>query len=178
MTTRRLFDFSGVPRRTRSLVLACMLFWSILSYLFFKNFVVESTHIVGSSMEPTLKHGERYLVDRWTYRFRAPKRGEIVALRLPGEDYLSVKRIIALPNERLQLRTGDVHMNGKALPEPYLERDGFTYPNGLSSSTYEVAPHCYFVLGDNRQMSVDSRDFGAAHRDWIIGRLTWKIPGL
>ena len=153
------------------MVLACMLFWSVISYECVSRFVCGTTQVVGRSMMPTLTDGERHLVDRLAYRFRLPHRGEIVAIRLPEDDFSSVKRIIALPGERIQIKDNAVYVQGRRLDEPYLAAGVRTLAGCLSDGAYEVGPSCYFVLGDNRDVSADSRYFGAVRRDCIIGRL-------
>jgi signal peptidase I len=168
---RRLFDFRNVPRRTQTLILACLLFWSILSYLFISRFGVIGGEVSGDSMAPTLADGDRFVINRVIYRVRAPRSGEIVALRLPEEEDLTVKRVIALPSDWVRIVNGRVFLNGKLVPEPYLDPDVATYGNRLSTNIFEVADGCYFVLGDNRGASDDSRSFGAVPRRWIVGRV-------
>ena len=97
--------------------------------------------------------------------------GEIVALRLPGEDDLSVKRVIALPRDVVRIKRGVVFVNGKLQPEPYLLSNVITGCGNLGNASYVVAADCYFVLGDNRAVSADSRAFGAVKRGWIVGRV-------
>ena len=171
---RRLFDFRSVPRPARALILANMLFWSVISYLLISHFALEASEVVGPSMQPTLQDGDRYIINRWIYRWRDPRSGEIVALRMPGEDDLSVKRVVALPGDLVQFKRGDVLVNGKPLKERYLAAGVSTYGQGLSDKAFKVADGCYFVLGDNRPASEDSRVFGAIHRDWIVGRIGVK----
>lgn len=168
---RRLFDYSAVPRRKRALILALMLFGSVLAYLFVSHFVFKGGVVDGVSMEPTLHDGDRYVINRVLYHLRDPRAGEIVALRLPGDDDLSVKRVIALPRDAIQIRAGAVHVNGRPVNEPYLSPGTVTGGEALGDAAYKVADGCYFVLGDNRGASADSRRFGAVKRAWIMGRV-------
>ena len=172
--SRRWFNFKAEPRRRRALILACILFWSIISYLLISHYAVGAGEVVGISMRPTLEDGERYLINRWIFRLRDPLPGEIVALHVYQEQGLSVKRVIALPEELVKIGEGSVYVNGKKLREPYLGPAVRTLGNGMSEKTYKVAEDCYFVLGDNRSESEDSRIFGAVPRSWIGGRV--EVP--
>ena len=172
MYKRKFVDLKYHPReRRRALILACLLFWSIISYLVISHYVLGGTEVVGDSMLPTLHNGDRYVIERFAYLLRQPARGEIVALQVPRWDDLTVKRIIAYPSEYVQFRHGQVLVNGQALPEPYLPHGTLTRAGDLSTNVYMVEPGCYFVLGDNRSNSCDSRFFGAVRRDWIVGRI-------
>jgi signal peptidase I len=168
---RRYFDYRGVPRPQRALILACMMFWSVLAYMLINQFVVSSAAVTGLSMEPTLANGERFVVNRIGPRLIGIQRGEIVAVKLPGDTSLSVKRVIGLPLERVQVVGGRVYVQGRALIEPYLVPGIRTESGNLGPHLFEVAPDCYFMLGDNREKSFDSRFFGAVHKSDIVGRL-------
>lgn len=172
MTRRRLFDYRRVPRRERTLILAAMLFWSVLATLFIRHFVFESTEVVGVSMSPTLQPGKRLLINRTALLFRSPKRGEIVAFTTPGDPDCSVKRVMALPGESIQIKGGRVLVNGRALDEPYLAPEIRTGPGAIGTNIYVVAPDCYFVLGDNRARSADSRAFGAIGAHDLVGTIS------
>jgi signal peptidase I len=148
-----------------------MLFWSLLSYLFFSHWVFGLAEVEGVSMEPTLHDGGRFFINRFIYRFRDPRPGEIVALRFPGEKDLSVKRVIALPRDTVQIRDGKVRVNGMATAEPYLAPGTVTDGGGLGHNAYVVDEGCFFVLGDNRAWSADSRRFGGIKRSWIDGKV-------
>lgn len=165
------FDFSGTSRRAQTLILACILFWSVLAYLGVTRFVFLPVEVSGVSMSPTLLNGERRLVHRWMYRLREPRRGDIVAIDLPSYDDLSVKRIVARPYEKVQIKNHRVYVNEEVLDEPYLSSQVPTWSGPLRNRAFRIAPDCYFVLGDNRPDSIDSRTFGAVHRRTIIGPL-------
>ena len=138
--------------------------------LVIRLFVVEPFRVDGPSMEPTLFTGERLLVDKVSYRLHLPRRGDIVVFRNPRnarEDY--IKRVVALPGDKVEMRLGKLYINDQPVPEPYVFRDGI--------STYgpEVIPPGYcFVLGDNRANSRDSRFFGPIPLQLIKGR-AWVI---
>jgi signal peptidase I len=155
-----------------------------------KAWVVNPYRIPSSSMEPTLhcahapsepgceaRFSDRVLANRFIYRFRAPKRGEIVVFKTPpeakikcGEGGTFVKRIIGLPRETVQIRlirgAGYVYIDGKKLDEPYIQRDRRDIG---PAKTYHVPADSYFMMGDNRAQSCDSRQWGSVPRKNLIG---------
>lgn len=163
--------WGGHPERRQSVILVCLLLWSVVSFLLVSHFLFRAAEVEGDSMQPTLESGERMLIDRVAYRWHLPCPGDVVAIQLPGED-LVVKRVIGCPGDVVRLPAGRVSVNGRVLQEPYLSRDTRTEPGRLTTQPYAVQPECYFVLGDNRGVSVDSRFFGAVRREWIVGRVT------
>lgn len=166
---RRLFAYSHVPRKQRTLILAAMLFWSILSYQLISRWVIVGMEVDGLSMFPTLADGENLVIHRWKLHYRAPRRGDVVAIRIPAFPSMSVKRVVGLPGEHVRVREGKVFINGTALDEAYVNPFGWWDGGVLGTREFVIAPACYFVLGDNRSVSVDSRSFGAIHRDCIAG---------
>jgi len=136
-------------------------------------FVLTALVVRGTSMEPNYKDGEILLVDKIGYRFQDPSRGEVVAMFFPGEtEKRFIKRIIGLPGELVQIRSGRVLINGQLLEESYLEAQGLTAPE----LDRQLQADEYFVLGDNRLASSDSRAWGSVPRSFIIGRIT-SDPG-
>ncbi len=127
--------------------------------------------VEGNSMLPTLQDGERYLINRMVYRFRDPKPGDIVKITMPGSGDFSVKRIIASPGDVVQIKEGHVFVNGRVSLESYLSKGVSTEGKSLGVKVYRVSGDSYFVLGDNRSLSIDSRMFGAVRRDRLVGRL-------
>lgn len=168
---RRLFDFRPFSREQRLVILALMVFGSVLAYLGISRLVFRPGEVVGDSMTPTLHDGEQYFINLLVYRLRAPEPGDIVALRLPGEETLSVKRVVALPGDVVQIKDGAVFVNGRRLAEDYLPPRTMTDGGALGAAPYRVAEGCYFVLGDNRTHSADSRSFGAVERRALVGRV-------
>lgn len=172
---RRLFDYRSVPRATRARILAAMLFGSVLSYLLIERFVLGVGQVEGTSMVPTLLDGDRYVVSRLTYRFRDPKPGDLVEIRMKEHEDHVVKRIIALPGDILHIQDGKVYVNGAGRDEAYLPPGSKTDGKALGVRSFKVSDDAYFVLGDNRQVSVDSRQFGAVKRDALIGCLWFRL---
>jgi len=140
----------------------------IIRYFVFQPFVVE-----GSSMEPDFRSGEYLLIEKLGYRFKEPARGDVVVFHYPLNQKVNyIKRIIALPGERLTIRDGQVLVDGRLLRESYLAPEEKTYLNRDPERPYEIVltTNQYFVLGDNRDHSSDSRDWGPLERRHIIGR--------
>jgi len=149
----------------------CVAAMSVLAYFLFSRFVVSAVVIQGRSMQPTLKDGERYYLDRMRYLFAEPKRGDVVVLRDPGHNDFAVKRIVGGPDDWVNLRNGNVYLNGKRLTEPYLpEGVRTTVPDAQEKWTL-LGPNQYYVLGDNRANSQDSRFYGVIKRPNILGVL-------
>ncbi|MDI9485786.1 MAG: signal peptidase I [Bacillota bacterium] len=136
-------------------------------------FVAQSFLVEGSSMEPSLYHGQRLLVEKVSYRFREPIRGEVVVFRYPGDQRRKfIKRIIGLPGDEIAIKNGLLYINGLRLDEDYI--NGPTYGT-YSAPTFGpvlVPEGHYFVLGDNRRNSDDSRypDVGFVPRKNLVGR--------
>lgn len=149
----------------QSLAVAALAF---ASYFFFSHFVLQSVQVVGLSMAPTLRDSERYLMNRWMYYVRAPQREDVVVIRDPVDNGYSVKRIIATAGESVFLKNGHVFVNGRKLEESYLVPGTSTFPY-LDDSTVLCGKDQFYVLGDNRRNSADSRVYGAIPRENIIG---------
>lgn len=129
-------------------------------------FLAQATQVLGQSMEPNLHTAQRLVVEKVTYRFHGPRRGDIVVIDLPeaGPELL-IKRVIALPGETISSQGGQVVINGEQLDEPYLTSTG-----GKDIAPLVVPPLHIFVMGDNRRFSNDSRNFGPVPIENIIGR--------
>lgn len=139
-------------------------------------FVGERTKITGSSMEPVLSDGDQVILDKLTYRFKAPERFDIVVFPGPGDQKrLFVKRIIGLPGEIIRIANGVVYINDREISWDYA-KDYYTH-QGTMTKTVKLGKDDYFVLGDNRENSLDSRykEVGSVRRDEIIGRVIFRI---
>ena len=139
------------------------------------TFVGQRTKVDGHSMEPTLSDGDNLIVDKLSYRFRDPQRYDIIVFPYKhAQITYYIKRIIALPGETVQVKDGEVYINGKL----YKEKN---FPNiinpGLAEQQITLGKNEYFVLGDNRNHSADSRDpsVGILTRDDLIGRAWVRI---
>lgn len=148
------------------------------------RYVGQKTLVEGSSMAPTLEDGDILVVDKLSYRFREPERYDVIVFRyLYKEDSYYIKRIIGLPGETVQILQGQVYINGELLGEEFGSE--LMTNAGRASQPITLGADEYFVLGDNRNISSDSRDPSVANvaADQIIGRAfvcvaPWKHMGL
>src|SRR5574341_1564358 len=132
------------------------------------NFATARYVVDGQSMEPNLHTGQFLIVSRLSYKFGPPQRGDIIVFDFPGnpmDDY--VKRIIGLPGENVTIENGHVYINGQQLKEPYLTEPMAAVPYRQS---WDVPEGQYFVMGDNRSHSSDSRSWGTLPEHLIIGK--------
>jgi signal peptidase I len=125
--------------------------------------------IEGASMEPNLHDSEYVLIDKVSYRLHGPERGDVIVFERPGNERDYIKRIIGLPGDTVQIAGGQVLVNGIALDEPYLDQ-----ATKGDVQARQVEEGRYFVMGDNRNNSSDSRTFGSIPLKDIIGR-AWLV---
>ncbi|MGN8799929.1 signal peptidase I [Candidatus Merdisoma sp. HCP28S3_D10] len=140
------------------------------------TFVGQRTHVSGESMENTLDDGDQLIVDKLTYRFHDPERFDIIVFPFRYKDNTYyIKRIIGLPGETVQITDGEIYINGELLKESYGRE--VMQDAGLAAEPITLGEDEYFVLGDNRNYSSDSRDPSVAliHRKEIIGRAWLRI---
>ncbi len=150
-------------------LLIFVLVLSILSYFLVHRYVLMSVEIQGASMSPTLFNGERYILFRCPYLWRAPRQGEIVVINDPEDHGLSIKRVIALPNDLVEIRRDGVYVNHARLPEPYLASFASFATCAMPVKPTRLGSDDYYVLGDNRGRSADSRSYGPVPRKDILG---------
>lgn len=138
------------------------------------NYFLISVFIVdGASMDPTLKTGEIGVLNKYVYLVQQPSRGDVVVVKYPGdpEKKRYVKRVIGLPSEKIQVHDGLVYVNGKVLKENYLAEFVWTDKDG----EWQLGANEYFLMGDNRPNSNDSRYFGKVEQRFIIGKTVWVL---
>ncbi len=155
-----------------------LLFVLCITYLFV-NYVGQRTEVDGSSMSSTLYDGDNLIVDKISYRFRDPKRFDIIVFP-PRYDQstLYIKRIIGMPGETVQIDSeGKIYINGEVLDESYGKEIIKSENIGVAREPVQLGEDEYFVMGDNRNNSLDSRNemVGNIHRSEIIGRAWIRI---
>jgi signal peptidase I len=169
-------SLSHLPRPWRTIVdWTLTLAVAVAAVLIFQAEVAKPYRIPSASMEPTLRVSDRVIANRIVYRLHSPERGDIVVFEAPAAVALAcpagggtfIKRIVGLPGEVVSMRDGRVFVGGSPLREPYLRR---AYRGSESGSWGRVPAGSYFMLGDNRARSCDSRRWGTVPRASIIGR--------
>lgn len=152
---------------------------ALIAAFLIKTFLLQAFYIPSESMHPTLKIKDRVLVNKLS---RSPGRGDIIVFERPpaergGDPTIKdlIKRVVGLPGEKVMGKDGKVFINGQPLNEPYL-------PTGITTGAFAevtVPPHAYFLMGDNRPHSKDSRSFGPIEKELIVGKAfirVWPVP--
>lgn len=145
----------------------------VISYLFF----FQPGEVHGTSSFPTWQENERFITSKIAYTISEPQRGDFVVMVSPrNADIDFIKRVVGLPKETIELKSCQVYINGSLLVESYLEPDTCTGPESFlqSSAAYQIPDNHYFLLGDNREHSSDSRDFGPVPKRKIIGKVIFR----
>lgn len=161
--------------------LAKLVLLSVIIVVPFRLYVAQPFIVDGASMDPTFANGQYLIVDELSYRFKEPARGEVLVFKYPEDpSKYFIKRIIGLPGEKVSIQNGQVtifnnaNQDGFTLEEPYVQ---LTKSDNIALQLGEAE---YFVMGDNRLQSADSRMWGALPRDHFIGRpfIRFMPPGL
>ena len=168
-STHRRIVFSGIRD----------LFFSIIIALFIILFVYQPVKVEGGSMEPGLEDQERIFINMLVYRLKDIGRGDIIVFRYPRDPRKNfIKRVIGIPGDRVRVTNGRVYLNGQWKPEPYVPEQ---YMDSRSYAEIVIPAGSYFVMGDHRTMSNDSREFGPVARDFIYGKAVfgyWPVERL
>lgn len=141
------------------------------------HFIIQRTEVIGVSMENTLYEGDNLLVDRLSYRFTKPKRFDIIVFPMEDNNVNYIKRIIGMPGETVQIKDGNIYINGQLFDESYGKESIVKGYEGVAIEPIVVGKNEYFVLGDNRNHSTDSRDetVGNVPRDIIMGKAWLRV---
>ncbi len=140
--------------------------------------VYQPVRVEGTSMQPRLHDNDRIFINKFVYRFEGIQRGDVVVFHYPGDITKSyIKRVIALPGDDLRIADGTVYVNHRRLAEPYVPT---RFEDGRSVPEETIPAGSYWVMGDHRSISSDSRDFGAVPRELIYGKAAfvyWPADG-
>lgn len=147
---------------------------AIIAFLL-NTFIIANSRVPSGSMENTIMTGDRVIGSRLSYRLHDPERGDVTIFRFPdNESIYYVKRVIGLPGDVIDIRGGQVYLNGSDTPldEPYLKEPMFPEPD----AHYEVPEGCYFMLGDNRNQSADARRWTNTYvkREKLIAKVIFR----
>ena len=170
------------PRSRRDWVAGCALAAIVLLlglpllYLVL-NFTVQTVHVIGSAMEPTFRTGDYLVADKLAYRLRAPERGDVVIVRDPSDPTRDlIKRVLGLPGERVLVSGCTAFVNGRRLAEPYMRVWSDCNPSWPAGGQPQMlASDEFFMMGDNRDHSTDSRQLGPIRRDQIEAQVRVRL---
>lgn len=159
------------PSRGRSGVLGLWLrdlVFSALASVLIITFLYQPVRVEGTSMLPRLEDRDRLFINKFVYHLKAINRGDVVVFRYPEDEEKSyIKRVIAIPGDRFQIVEGQVLINGHAISEPYVPEE---YRDNRSYAEITIPPDHYFMMGDHRSISQDSRVFGPVARELVYGK--------
>lgn len=145
-------------------------------------FIVQPFFVRGASMEQNYHHGDYLLVDEISYRFNEPERGDVIIFKYPQDtSQFYIKRIIALPGETISLSNNEIRITNDQFPKGILLEEGYIEDYTSGSVNKVLADDEYFVFGDNRDASFDSRRFGPLEEEYIIGKVflrAWPLDSL
>lgn len=140
----------------------------IVMVILIRTFIITPVRVNGTSMDPTLKNGEIMILNKIKYNKNDIKRFDIVVVKMDKE--LLIKRVIGLPNEEVKYVDNKLYINNEYVEETFLNDDVYTTNFSLDDFKLKKIPeNCYFVMGDNREVSLDSRTFGCFSKDKILG---------
>ncbi|WP_138751507.1 signal peptidase I [Paenibacillus sinopodophylli] len=149
---------------------------AVVVALLFQNYVYAQSEVQNVSMQNTLVAGQRLIEDKWSYHFHEPRHGDIVIISGPESELRLIKRVVGLPGDVIDIREGEVYLNDEKIEEQYVK--GQTNA-GSVAVPYTVEEGQLFVMGDNREHSMDSRSIGTIARSSIEGKAVlriWPLP--
>ena len=141
---------------------------SAAASVFIITTLYQPVRVEGTSMLPRLEDQDRLFINKFVYQFTAIQRGDVVVFHYPRDPQESyIKRVIAVPGDRIRIERGQVWLNGRPLGESYVPE---AYRDSRSMADTVVPEGCYFMMGDHRSISSDSRDFGPVERSLVYGK--------
>lgn len=144
---------------------------AVVAAVLIRAFLVAPFFIPSGSMEPTLRPGDYILANRFIYHLHHPQRGDIIVFRFPRDEHWDfVKRVIGVPGDVVEERDGQIWVNGRSLPETYVRHSLGGLAPGMNLAPVRIPPRHLFVLGDNRDASLDSRYWGTVDEHEVIGK--------
>lgn len=149
---------------------------AIVVAMLFQNYVYAQSEVQNVSMQNTLIAGQRLIEDKWSYHFHEPRHGDIVIINGPESDLRLIKRVVGLPGDIIDIRDGEVYLNDEKIEEQYVKGQTFA---GSVPVPFTVGAGQLFVMGDNREHSMDSRAIGPIARSSIEGKAVlriWPLP--
>lgn len=180
-----LYESSGGDEKSSILREAGTFFWetakviiiSLAIILPIRFYVAQPFYVKGASMEPSFYDHEYLIIDEFSYHFRNPHRGEVVVFRYPeNPDQFFIKRVIGLPNERITISQGTIMVYPEGTTKPLLIQEPYLDSSTRTAGDIDLLLQEgeYYVLGDNRSASFDSRSFGPLGRSFVIGRVVFR----
>jgi len=149
---------------------------AVVVAMLFQTYVYAQSEVRNVSMQNTLVAGQRLIEDKWSYHFHEPRHGDIVIINGPESDLRLIKRVVGLPGDVVDIHNGEVYLNGEKIDEQYVKGQTFA---GSVDIPFTVEEGQLFVMGDNREHSMDSREIGPIARSSIEGKAVlriWPLP--
>ena len=158
------------------LEVAKFVFLALIIVVPIRVYVAQPYIVSGTSMIPTFENGDYLIVDQLSYRLHEPERGDVVVFRYPNDpSKFFIKRIIALPNETLEIESGNIVVKNTVSPEGFALEESYNKSLFSDTITVTLKEKEYFVMGDNRRASLDSRAWGALPRELLVGRALVRL---
>jgi len=151
---------------------------ALVAVFIIRNFLVQPFLVNGASMEPNFHNGDYLIIDEISYRLREPQRGEVVVFHYPNnESTYFIKRVIGLPGERLLIKEGKIRVFNKDFPDGFLVDEKYlpSYIQTVGEKEVVLKNTEYFVMGDNRNFSFDSRNWGPLQKAEIVGVVRLRL---
>jgi len=173
----------GAPKRS----LLANIAWGIFDFLktviiivgiafAIRAFLIQPFIVEGQSMEPNFENNNYLITEKVSYKLHTPERGDIIIFHPPGDDEINyIKRVIGTPGDRVEIKNGAVLVNGKKISETYLESDEQTLVGKSEFSSVVLKDKEFFLMGDNRNHSRDSREIGVIGADRIVSRIWFRL---